>query len=77
MTACLLKNEPTSLCTRLVKPFWGGAEAKASVNSATGSLVFPKSFAQDPKSGELAMSRVKFVETQMEARTGWPCNTIG
>ncbi len=32
--ACLLKNEPTSLCMLLAKPFSGQALGKPSVNSA-------------------------------------------
>ena len=39
------------------------AEAKPSVNSAFSILSL------DPKPGELAMSRVKYAETVMEART--------
>ena len=48
---------------RLPKPIRGGGLGKPSMNSANIS------YALDPKPGELAMSRVKFVEIQMEART--------
>ena len=34
VTACLLKNEPTSLCMLQAKPLSGGAIGKPSVNSA-------------------------------------------
>jgi hypothetical protein len=57
---------------RLAKENTSEAIVKASVNSAN-----LKSYALDPKPGELAMSRVKFVERQMEARTLLPCNTLG
>ena len=72
MTAFLLKNEPTSLlyAARLI-PREGGAKVKASVNSAI------KSYTQDPKPGELVMTRVNFVEIQKEARTRKLCNTLG
>ena len=36
LTACLLHNDPASYCVRpQVKPFRGGAVAKASLNRAT------------------------------------------
>src|SRR3989344_336394 len=31
----------------------------------------------DPKPGELAMGRVKSRESEMEARTGWSCDSFG
>ena len=48
-----------------------GAIGKPSVNSAICSMHI------DPKPDELAMSRVKFVERRMEARTGGLFNTFG
>jgi hypothetical protein len=48
-----------------------GGAAKASLNRATIEMAI------DPKQGELPMSRVKFVERQMEARTVEPFKTLG
>ena len=53
LTACLLKNEPTSYrcVARLSRE--GVAEAKASLNRASESHVI------DPKPSDLSMGRVK------------------
>ena len=48
-----------------------GGAAKASLNRATIEI------AVDPKQGELPMSRLKFVERQMEGRTVEPFKTLG
>ena len=67
-----MKNEPTSLLyVAWLTPLAEVAEVKASLNRANMSRI------QDPKPGELAMTRVKAVEIQLEARTHSPCNTRG
>jgi hypothetical protein len=48
-----------------------GGAAKASLNRATIEI------AVDPKQSELPMSRVKFCENRMEARTVEPFKTLG
>ena len=54
MTACLLKNEPTSYVgVARLTPWTEGAEAKASPNRAI------ELYLVDPKPGELPMARVK------------------
>lgn len=53
VTACLLKNEPTSVCMRQTKSGKDGVIGKPSLNRATTS------YAYDPKPGELPMGRVK------------------
>jgi len=51
---------------------------KASVNSAyVLRAILKRSYILDPKPGELAMGRVKFRESEMEARTGWSCDSFG
>jgi hypothetical protein len=53
VTACLLKNEPASLCCVARLTCWRGAVAKASPNRAW------KSRDQDPKLSDLPMARLK------------------
>jgi hypothetical protein len=55
--ACLLQNEPASYVDRQVKRLRREAEAKASLNRASGSD--PMSVGVDPKPGDLAMARSK------------------
>ena len=57
------------IVTGEVKLFSNGAEGKPSVNSAMNW-----SAALDPKPGDLAMSRVKWRYSSMEARTHVRCN---
>ena len=60
VTACFLQNEPpSSLYTALVKSLQDEAIAKASINSAKPVLAPAKSYARDPKPGDLSMGRVK------------------
>ncbi len=54
VTACLLKNEPTSyFSVARLRQEAAGAGAKASLNRASESL------GVDPKPGDLSMARVK------------------
>ena len=55
----------------VAKGLCSAAPGKPSVNSA--NMLYVK----DPKPDELTMSRVKFVETQMEARTDTSFNSFG
>ena len=52
---------------------------KPSVNSASTYSIFWVGMQKtiDPKPDELAMTRVNPAEMREEARTGWPCKTIG
>ena len=56
----------------LSKSLWDEGSAKASVKSA--KLL---ESANDPKPGELTMNRVNPSESQGEARTREPFNTLG
>ena len=81
MTACLLKNEPTSLFyVACLIPAWDGSVVKARVNSpypfillkpaaADFNKIFGQSHGQDPKPGDLAMARLKPSERRVEDRT--------
>ena len=72
MTSFLLHNEPTTLFSvAWLRQFLAGAGAKASPNRALMSL------GQDPKPGELSMSRVKVSERMLEARTIAYRKTLG
>ena len=55
----------------MAKAFIAGAKAKASPNRAISSL------GQDPKPGELSMSRMKSRESGMEVRTIMYRKTLG
>ncbi len=70
MTACLLKNEPTSLYVLQSKRYGVEAERKRVL---TGEHM---QYVQDPKPGELALGRVKLCESRVEARTGRSCKAF-
>ena len=90
VTACLLKNEPTSLFY-VASHNWPPCQAcrvKARVNSpcqlfcwnsdvSCFNRIIDQSHGQDPKPSDLTMARLKWYESIMEDRTHAPCNMRG